>query len=111
MGELPLHCELFTHWLLREQPLQHWSHTHGVSVGIGPQPAVVPLFLQQMPPAQVAATPQHCSGHEHACPFDSEHCVVHTLLAQVWPQPQLPQLVVRAAPQLSLAVSEPQFLP
>lgn len=107
-GAPPGHCELLTHWLLREQPLQHWSHTHGVSVGIGPQPAVTPLFLQHVP-AQVALAPQHCSGHEHDCPMDSEHCVTHTLLLQPCPQPQLPQLTVRAMPQLSLALSEPQF--
>jgi hypothetical protein len=37
---------------------------------------------------------------------------VHTLLAlQVWPLPQVPQEADRVAPQLSAAVTVPQFFP
>lgn len=48
-----LHCELLTHWLFFEHPLQQRSHTHGVSTGLGPQPAVTPFDLQQVLPTQL----------------------------------------------------------
>lgn len=108
----PLHWLLLTHWLLREQLLQHCAHSHAVSTGFGPHPAVTRLFLQQNPPAQLAL-PQHSAAQPQLCPVLREHAAAtHTLFEQLCPQAQAPpQLTVRAVPQLSGAETEPQFFP
>lgn len=108
----PLHWLLFTHWLFRAQPLQHCAHSQGVSAGFGPHPAVVRLFLQQNPPTQLAL-PQHSGVQLQLCPLKREQTsATHTLFAQVCPQAHAaPHEAVRDAPQLSGAVSEPQFFP
>lgn len=106
----PLHWLLFTHWLFREQPLQHWLHSHGVSAGFGPQPAVVRLFLQQKPPTQLEL-PQHSGVQLQLCPLEREHAAaMQTLFVQLCPHAHAPpHVTVRIVPQLSGAVSEPQF--
>lgn len=102
LGEEPLHCELFTHWLFFEQPLQQRSHTHGVSVGFGPQPAVTPLGLQQTP---AHALLQHSAAHEHDEPLPMHVPGPHTLLLHTMPQAQAPPHdTLRGMPQLSLAL-------
>ncbi len=96
IGTEPLHWLLAMHWLFREQPLQHWAHSHAVSVGFGPQPAVVPGFLQQTPPTQLEF-PQHSGVQAQLWPFPREHAAVtQTLLVQVVPHPHAPpQVAVR----------------
>jgi hypothetical protein len=108
----PLHWLLLTHWLLRAQPLQHCAHSHGVLAGLGPQPAVVRLFLQQKPPTQLEL-PQHSGVQLQLCPFVREQAAAtHTLSEHAWPQAHAPpHVTVRAVPQLSGAVTAPQFFP
>lgn len=105
-----MHWLLLTHWLFRAQPLQHCAHWQGVSTGLGPQPAVTRLGLQQEVPSHPPL--QHSAPHAHAEPFIRQVTATQTFAEQDWPHAQAPpHVTVRVVPQVSGAVRLPQFFP